>query len=154
MDEAKLLARRRQRLQELRQRGVLYDDDDEVRLLNYTWRLHPHGYVTASGVYADEPATVLMHRVVLQTDAPLIDHIDRNGLDNRKCNLRIATCSDNQLNSDRCDYAKLVYPRDGRFRIVIQRGGQVFDRTYATHAEAVAAAEGYDAAFQRYSKET
>jgi len=153
MDNTRLSARRQQRLEALRSQGVLYDEDDLQLLLNYTWRLHPHGYVVASGVYEGEPTTVLMHRVVMQAGDVLIDHINRNGLDNRKANLRVASCSDNQLNSDRCDYAKLVYPRGDRFRLVIQRGGVIFDRTYATHAEAVAAAEGYDAAFKRYSKQ-
>lgn len=40
-----------------------------------------------------------MHRVVIGYEGPLdIDHINHNALDNRRCNLRITTRSENVLN--------------------------------------------------------
>lgn len=43
--------------------------------------------------------TVLMHRVIMDPpDGMEIDHLNRNTLDNRRCNLRIATRSENHLN--------------------------------------------------------
>lgn len=44
--------------------------------------------------------TVLMHRIIMKTtEDKHIDHINGNGLDNRRCNLRICTRSDNSANS-------------------------------------------------------
>ena len=43
--------------------------------------------------------TILMHRVIMGMDSKLqVDHINRNSLDNRKINLRIATTSQNMAN--------------------------------------------------------
>lgn len=44
--------------------------------------------------------TIQMHRVILRVcRGLLVDHISRNGLDNRKANLRPATVSQNRINS-------------------------------------------------------
>jgi hypothetical protein len=42
--------------------------------------------------------TVLMHRLLLGEPAGYVDHRNRNGLDNRRSNLRIATPSQNAAN--------------------------------------------------------
>jgi hypothetical protein len=54
------------------------------------------------------PVTILMHRVL--TDAPKgleVDHKDCDGINNRRCNLRIATRSQNQHNQ-RLRHSNLV----------------------------------------------
>lgn len=65
-------------------------------LEQYKWRLTTKGYVYRAGI-ASRPGeswkdTLYLHRLLLNVKAPYeSDHINRNTLDNRLCNLRIAT---------------------------------------------------------------
>lgn len=85
---------------------TLVDDQDYGMLVKYKW----HRARGANTLYAARTGSknetsgrskVLMHRQILdpnyleQCD---IDHINRNGLDNRRSNLRFATRSENMLN--------------------------------------------------------
>lgn len=59
---------------------------------------------------------VSFHRLVMGLPSGQIDHINRDRLDNRKCNLRVVTSSDNQLNRG----GNKIYKNKGRrfyFRI-------------------------------------
>ena len=77
---------------------VLIDNEDYLLVTKYSWTV----YKKLTNYYARgtiNQKTVLMHRLIM--DAPKgksIDHINCNGLDNRKENLRFATNSQNQQN--------------------------------------------------------
>lgn len=82
-------------------RIVLIDDEDAELVSRFKWWISPQGYVLTSIQAGDRAnrTTKSMHRLVLN-DPPsqAIDHINRNKLDNRKCNLRACTDSENNRN--------------------------------------------------------
>lgn len=70
------------------------DDIDKVK--ECKWHLNDNGYVR--GNVGNERMEYL-HRFLLNIqDNVIIDHINGNPLDNRKCNLRIATPTQNNMN--------------------------------------------------------
>lgn len=80
---------------------VLYDAEDAGKIEPHTWTLHKaHGtYYATRRTPRPNRKTILMHREV--TDCPkgmMVDHINRNGLDNRRENLRVCTMSENMMN--------------------------------------------------------
>jgi hypothetical protein len=84
---------------------AIVDADMFDELNQYLWKAKPNGCF--NNVYAIRTAKtedgrtvdIRMHRVVIGYEGPLdIDHINHNALDNRRCNLRITTRSENVLN--------------------------------------------------------
>lgn len=66
------------------------------RLRNFDWYLNNCGYALR---YVDRTKSILMHREILGVwDKRMVDHKNTNRLDNRTCNLRIATKSQNGHN--------------------------------------------------------
>ena len=75
-----------------------YFDLEDYNLINkYSWSINKDGYIAA---YIDKNNPVCyIHRLVMQTNQK-IDHINHNKSDNRKCNLREATSSQNGMNKE------------------------------------------------------
>ena len=77
------------------------DDIDYPRLMKYKWYLS--GYYAACRLPKSifDNKIVSMHRFIMNVTDTIVevDHINHNKLDNRKCNLRIATKSQNQANA-------------------------------------------------------
>jgi hypothetical protein len=75
---------------------ALIDADDYERLSQYKWSKSFSGYACSSN-----KKVRTMHRLIVDTDVPkgyVIDHINRNRLDNRKSNLRVVSQSLNLHN--------------------------------------------------------
>ena len=77
---------------------ALVDDDDFEYINKYKWCV----YICNGMPYAKRgknKKTELMHRVIMNPPSDMqIDHINGNGLDNRRINLRIVTSRQNQQN--------------------------------------------------------
>ena len=56
--------------------------------------------------YSSRPVFQSMHRVIMSLhpgDVGVVDHINHDGLDNRRCNLRIGTATSNSQNRQKCN---------------------------------------------------
>jgi AP2 domain/HNH endonuclease len=81
---------------------ALVDDEDFERLNSFKWRvLHNHsGSFYAMCHIGNKNA--YMHRMILKAcRGQFVDHINHNGLDNRRKNLRIVSGTQNQMNGRR-----------------------------------------------------
>lgn len=81
------------------QKFAMVDDIDFEELSKYRWAAHRH----KNGVwYAERTVSgkvILMHRYILNPpDGMLVDHKDRDGLNNQRTNIRLATRGQNNAN--------------------------------------------------------
>lgn len=73
------------------------DPDDYDKVKGFSWSEHVKGGAVAYN--PSQGANVYMHHLILpKKEGFVIDHINRNSLDNRQCNLRYATRSQNGAN--------------------------------------------------------
>lgn len=95
---------------------------------------------------------VPMHRVLFDDKPLVIDHVNGNGLDNRKDNLRQCTIAENSRNR-RANRGKVfkgvcLHKPSGKFYARIKIDGRL--KYLSSHADAVEAAKAYDAAALKY----
>lgn len=114
-----------------------------------------HGYAQRSTTIAGKSTHVLMHRAIM--DAPIgsvIDHLNGNGLDNRRANLRVCSHSDNMKNIVMHRINRIgikgVWEAKGRYRASIQHNGVTIHLgAYATPEQAASAYYGAAKALRR-----
>jgi len=75
-------------------------DDDDFDLVNaFKWHFSTRGYAHSTDRSGIKRRCLKMHRLIMNAPAGMdIDHINGNKLDNRRCNLRICTRSENMFN--------------------------------------------------------
>lgn len=79
---------------------ALIDDEDYAKISQYRWHLHEGGYAITKPRIGKTKPTVRMHRLIMGVnEGQIVDHIDRNPLNNQKLNLRLCTKSQNAWNS-------------------------------------------------------
>lgn len=141
-----------------RDKHALVDDEDYERLSKFSWHAQMargglYEYAVRSYRYAGEWRTRMMHWDIL--GVKWVDHINGNGLDNRRSNLRKATRSQNHANSRKWGsgnnrrttsrYKGVMWDkREGRWRAAITVQGRRVHLGY--HASELSAARAYDKA--------
>lgn len=82
---------------------AIVDADDYEALSRYKWSVQPSR--TGTTFYAKRTCRgrlVLMHRELIEAPKGMfVDHINGNGLDNRRCNLRLCTPRQNSCNKSK-----------------------------------------------------
>ncbi len=137
------------------------DDADFDFVSHWKWRLKRSGDVfyairnfrTESGMYT----TVRMHVALLSPEKGFeIDHIDGNGLNNQRANLRICTSSQNHMNKGKqknnTSGFKGVSASHGKFMATITKGAGI-SRYIGTYDTAEEAAKAYNEAAKIYHGE-
>jgi hypothetical protein len=107
---------------------ALVDDEDFERLNQFKWR----NSKTPNNLYAESGAFLRMHRLIMNCpDGLIVDHIDGDGLNNQKSNLRICSHQDNICNTRKTpgkfasDYKGVTKPKwDNRWQATICRDGK------------------------------
>lgn len=73
-------------------RHTIIDEDDYNLVCNYNWHFIKGGYVYNSKIG-------LIHRLIMNPDkSKKVDHVNHDVTDNRRCNLRVCSHSDNTKN--------------------------------------------------------
>lgn len=141
---------------------ALIDAADAPMVLGACWRVHVSGtggrYVSTKLIGEDRRQhTIYLHRL-LMPEAPTVDHIDSDGLNNRRANLRSCSQAENVRNRGPMKGRKLkgVFPTSGgkswyaRLRVA---GAAFRSPSFPTQEEAAAAydrlAAEYHGAFAR-----
>jgi hypothetical protein len=96
----------------LGEKECLIDDADYELFSKYKWRVTTENYVLTT----IKRRTVFLHRLLFGEPAGVVDHINSNPLDNRRCNLRFCSQSQNKFNQGKpkC-YSKLASKYKGVF---------------------------------------
>lgn len=101
--------------------SAVVDDEDYERVMLHNWHVLDSRPPNLYAATWKRPKTIprvslRMHHLVLGVEGPqinklnlVVDHIDRDGLNNQKSNLRIVNRSVNAINSARCDNALGIY---------------------------------------------
>jgi hypothetical protein len=144
-------------------RYAIVDADDYHRLAKYKWRLCTNGHTFYAYRYSSTRAgkkrqRVWMHNQIIAIPEGLVcDHINHNGLNNRKANVRPATASQNNCNTRRKVKTTSRYrgvtrdARSNRYRARIEFNGRNIH--LGTFDDKVDAAKAYDEAAKKYHGE-
>jgi hypothetical protein len=142
---------------------AIVDPEDYDRLAKFKW----HVCKSVRTFYAVRSLTngkkekrknMRMHNFILNLpDGLHCDHINHNGLDNRKANLRRATCAQNiryaqkTRNKFQSNYKGLFHRRDGMWRALITvNGRRIYVGSFKSETDA---AKAYDEAAKKYHGE-
>ena len=129
---------------------ALVDDADFEKVNQYKWKVSTR-YARHSYREGKKIKGIQMHRFLLKAPINMqVDHINGNGLDNRRSNLRLATRSQNQWNTKRVNsktgFKGVSYHNDTRRKKPWMAHITIYDktRTVGHFYTAEEAARAYD----------
>jgi hypothetical protein len=140
---------------------IYFDIEDYDKIMKHDWyvvKIANKFYVYTGIVNNKKNTTLKMHRLIM--DNPLnmdIDHINGNGLDNRKVNLRICSRAQNSRNqgikkNNTSGYKGVSYRKDRKkWRSYIVLNNKQFNLGH--HSTAIEAAKAYDNVAVKYHGE-
>lgn len=135
---------------------ALVDDDDFEYLNQWKWNATQSGstfYARRQEGIIPFKKTIPMHRQIMNTPAGMeVDHINGNGLDNRRENLRNCTHAENKRNNKRYSNNSSGYigvdRNKGKWRAYIQVNKKWIHLGY--FSDPIDAAHAYDNAAEKY----
>ncbi len=95
----------------------IIDAEDVPKVQHIKWKLSASGYVMNTPKY--KGSNIHLSRLILGT-TEFVDHINHKTLDNRKCNLRTVTKSQNQMNSN---YKGVTHTKQDKYYAHIKLNG-------------------------------
>lgn len=137
---------------------AMVDDEDYEMVNEYKWHYHHDSYaVTTWSKVAGRVKFLLMHRLILGelVRGKVTDHINGNGLDNRRENLRVCsqsenTCNQKQSKSNTSGY-KGVFLQGKKWKTQIRINGKTHYIGY--FSDKIEAARAYNEAAKKYHGE-
>lgn len=122
---------------------ALVDDEDFSELSQFKWYMTKTGYVARNRL-SPEKGIEYLHRRLMNHPKGLVDHANRDPLDNRRENLRTASRQENAANmrvKARCGLKGVTAHPGGRWRARITVKGRQL--CLGLHATAEAAHQAY-----------
>lgn len=128
---------------------TIVDDEDFEMLSHWKWSANENGYAYRRTPVRRKQQMVRMHRLIMLPDPDeQVDHINGDGLDNRRCNLRLCTLGQNRCNLSKyrnnASGRKGVWWSQGRWCAAIRKGGRAYH--LGRFLDRDAAARAYDSA--------